>query len=340
MDDIDKAIAEKLKLFTAQFGAYADGTGLEPSPLPPELFHYTNLNGMKGIIENQCIWATHFEYLNDFTEIVHGETLAKDLILERLALCSTLTKDILTHVLSDFDYFTPGSDIYIACFCEKKDLLSQWRSYGAGGCAIGLVPPTISKDGKEMLPSIHSLGFVVAKVIYDENEQKRMMSKIVNECFAFIEQFMPGILPFLEDQEEASAYLKRTSSVFLKATLYILFSLACRFKKRLFESEQEWRFIFFVQKRGLSFEEEVRPYVTDISDVPKTKFRIGKDSLIPYVEFPLHTDRPHTPVFKFSQVVCGPSMHPGSLSRSVSMLLAHSGLHDIKVTGSDIPLRV
>lgn len=37
----------------------------------PELFHYTNAEGLIGIIESQSIWATHYAYLNDSEEIRH-----------------------------------------------------------------------------------------------------------------------------------------------------------------------------------------------------------------------------------------------------------------------------
>jgi hypothetical protein len=36
----------------------------------PELFHYTNLNGLNGILESNSLWATHFSQLNDQTEVM------------------------------------------------------------------------------------------------------------------------------------------------------------------------------------------------------------------------------------------------------------------------------
>jgi hypothetical protein len=37
------------------------------------------------------------------------------------------------------------NDVYIACFSEKRDLLSQWRGYGANGegYVIGIDPCSI-----------------------------------------------------------------------------------------------------------------------------------------------------------------------------------------------------
>lgn len=37
----------------------------------PELHHYTNAAGLKGIVSTNTIWATHFRDLNDSTEVTH-----------------------------------------------------------------------------------------------------------------------------------------------------------------------------------------------------------------------------------------------------------------------------
>ena len=40
-----------------------------PKPLADELYHYTGIHGLKGIIESQTLWATHYKYLNDAEEV-------------------------------------------------------------------------------------------------------------------------------------------------------------------------------------------------------------------------------------------------------------------------------
>lgn len=42
-----------------------------PKPTPDELYHYTGIQGLKGIIESQTLWATHYKFLNDAEEVVH-----------------------------------------------------------------------------------------------------------------------------------------------------------------------------------------------------------------------------------------------------------------------------
>ncbi|MEE8439668.1 MAG: hypothetical protein V3S07_08765, partial [Micropepsaceae bacterium] len=42
------------------------------------LFHYTSSEGLYGILESGCIWASHFQFLNDSKEFFSAKTsLAK-----------------------------------------------------------------------------------------------------------------------------------------------------------------------------------------------------------------------------------------------------------------------
>jgi Protein of unknown function (DUF2971) len=46
----------------------------------PEIYHYTTKSGLKGILDTQTLWATHYAALNDTTEIRHmRETLVENL---------------------------------------------------------------------------------------------------------------------------------------------------------------------------------------------------------------------------------------------------------------------
>jgi hypothetical protein len=47
----------------------------------PELFHYTDMNGLGGILESNSLWGTHFSQLNDSTEVM----LLRLSMTERLA---------------------------------------------------------------------------------------------------------------------------------------------------------------------------------------------------------------------------------------------------------------
>ncbi len=140
---------------------------------PAELFHYTGISGLMGILEKQTLWATHFSFLNDTSEIkVFKEMLPR--ILEPViedAMCSlanspdnlalfeknggtTAVVQKMKHDMAHGMYNAllgtedtpPFAEPYIVSFCTvvegddrttQHGLLSQWRAYGQeGGYAI------------------------------------------------------------------------------------------------------------------------------------------------------------------------------------------------------------
>src|SRR5215813_9987824 len=62
-----------------------------PKPLAEELYHYTGIQGLTGIIESRKLWATHYKFLNDSEEIIHFK--------ERLP---RILKPVFTNLLKDF----------------------------------------------------------------------------------------------------------------------------------------------------------------------------------------------------------------------------------------------
>src|SRR5665811_43301 len=50
------------------------------SEIHPELFHYTGIGGLEGIIKKQTLRATHAAYLNDATEIRAFESRLSEIL--------------------------------------------------------------------------------------------------------------------------------------------------------------------------------------------------------------------------------------------------------------------
>ncbi|WP_208739972.1 hypothetical protein, partial [Arthrobacter agilis] len=80
-------------------------------------------------------------------------------------------KEIGLAALASFERGSIQDDPFIACFCEKDDLLSQWRGYGPenGSASLGLdlvsIYDSASKPGH---PSI-------VKVIYNRTDQRTQL---------------------------------------------------------------------------------------------------------------------------------------------------------------------
>jgi hypothetical protein len=134
-------------------GAHARSDALNK---PEILYHYTTAKGLMGIIETQTLRATNAEFLNDAQELQFGRPQLRDALLEQAAELNPEGSGVADENYSDYsratvmrsaaDHLAPGGpyaqrqyhSVYVACFCEKPDLLSQWRSYAAaGGYAVG-----------------------------------------------------------------------------------------------------------------------------------------------------------------------------------------------------------
>jgi hypothetical protein len=193
MEDLHQKVRDEIQELRSIY--QAESHELVPDPdatRPTEFFHYTSIEGLKGILENRCLWSTHFEYMNDSTEVIYGQTLTSEVIQERIVKCSEITQVFLHQMFGLNDIIYRGTAIYLSCLCEDGDLLSQWRSYGSGGggCAIGFKPRLISHGGKLMLPSSQQFGFGIAKVIYDEKEQHSLAYGLVDRVFTQIEEHL------------------------------------------------------------------------------------------------------------------------------------------------------
>ena len=76
-------------------------------------YHYTSIDKLFKILDGDSLWASRSSFSNDSTE---GKMLGEEWIKEN-------------------QYY---GDNYIVCFCDKNDILSQWRGYcPKGGVSIG-----------------------------------------------------------------------------------------------------------------------------------------------------------------------------------------------------------
>src|SRR5262249_41031170 len=119
------------------------------------LHHYTDLTGLKGIGSEHDLWLTNALYCNDEAEIKLGIQVAREQIKtlrdapaapkkkslkkerSKKKENSDKKKEYLDHLdkaLSE----PPKEGVYICCFCENGDDLSQWRAYGADGNGVSI----------------------------------------------------------------------------------------------------------------------------------------------------------------------------------------------------------
>ena len=286
------------------------------------LYHYTTAEGLKGIIENEELWSTSAYYLNDSAEILYGYRLL-DVALEEWLKQATPLEDSISRGLAESLRHYFGHDalernvitpIYLTCFCEEGNLLSQWRAYGSsGGYSIGFkVPAEGIVYGLVPGPRVYTARCV--KVEYDRDKQVRRVLEILD-----------SVLPILDEQEvkEAVRSIDPISPLGFSQLSRIISEMLVEesigFKDVAFAVEKEWRFV--VRSRELLKQ--------GIDDGTHTNlpihFRTARGRLTPFVKLvpskaamPLVGDGEKLPI---ASVRCGPAGDRISATMAVRYLL-------------------
>jgi len=292
-----------LQAFTDQIGSKSNYLVQEYSG---ELYHYTDLNALIGIIGNHDLWLTNSRFSNDENELNHGYDIARKVIKEKKEASndSVFRKycDRVDSLLNE-----PPQGVYICCFCERNNLLSQWRSYGenGSGVSIGFDPVGFTRFTGPDLP-LDEFGLMrLWKVYYDD----LIKQNIVEQALEIIPEMHPG------ETEEYKAQ---------KAAEAIHFFLPT-FKNKDFEEEDERRLIFTPSKNC-----QVKP-----------TYRFKRQMLVPYFSLNSIVKSNYTQVEKLpvNRITVGPGVRKQINKESIEMLVHNNGYENVIVDVSETPYR-
>lgn len=280
---------------------------------PSTLFHYTNSAGLRGIISGRRIFATHYRYLNDASELDYGRfvltaTIEK-LITKNSDHVVLLFLDLLKNNLKMFDGVF---ECYIACFCTEDDLLNQWRHYsGSGGYALGFSTLELARPSVDSTAPEHD--FLLREVIYDTTQQ----SSILEELLTSTTDVMKNEIEGLNIDERNKIIVHCCQFVQLQLPQYLT-----TFKHPAFEAEREWRLCH------LAISEESQHVL----------FRDGQFGLTPYVELaPRSECQDRLPLLS---VTHAPTNNASNVRFALSALLRSQGYLEVRLAGSVLPMRI
>ena len=276
------------------------------------LYHYTSLDGLLGIVNNKCLWATHIAHLNDSTELDYAVELLKSHINNILWEHDPSAGDrkCLEQLQQWLSHRTLQSHLLFTCsFSEDGNLLSQWRAYcpPSGGVSLGF-------DPAELLSSADHQGYQLTKCVYDQQIQQSL-----------VESWLTQVVATKDDQEEPPNKAHPTQSLYAHFREHQdrFLQIAARIKNPAFSEEREWRLI---SKASQNLQD------------PRLRFRVGRSRLIPYVEF-IPPSQEGTRA-SLTTVYVGPAQDPNLSFESISTYLIHSNARVRKgIRASGIPLR-
>lgn len=264
--------------------------------------HYTSQEGLLSIIEYEKLWATNIKYLNDNKEyndaIDHLSKLIPTGNLDNNFENSVVDtyKKLLIESLDSIKNSWKNRN-YTISFSKEKDLLSQWRGYCPENNGYGLL-----FDFNELVNKIsENFGFIYyGDCIYDLGEKIDKLKEILNDGYR---NTFESIIAFENDLGEVEQNIDE---------------LACLFKNESFSEEKEKRIVISLD----GFEGD------GIS-----KFRPGKNSIIPYLEIEFPRDC-------IKEIIIGPTIDPERSEYALDQFLFRQYAVDRpKISHSKIPFR-
>ena len=104
--------------------------------IPSKMYHYTSLESLCSIVENQEFWLGDTRQMNDYNEALELLNILNSLLNEDADLRDDpQCRDVILSINRNTLLKTP---IYVACFTKLADDAAQWEHYAnnAAGVAI------------------------------------------------------------------------------------------------------------------------------------------------------------------------------------------------------------
>jgi hypothetical protein len=297
-----------------------------------QLYHYTTLAGMQGILKDRSLWCGHVSSLNDPLEIQYGRKIIGSVIgdvvgREDRGDLRRFLQEMSTHIqVFGEQIFQP----FVACFCDSGNLLSQWLGYSSSGRGYCLgfqfSGATRIVSEKENL----DVGWppVLRRVIYNEDEQRSLVKEYSEMVLRAASDSLQSSLALVPEKNEI-----KVVEMALQAT-NILFDMLLSFKHPAFESEGEWRLLRVTAQRR---------------EPEKLRFRESAGSLIPYRPTHIYdNEESKKPSFPLRSIGFGPMLEPERTRSAIELFLLHTAAdehaividpHQVQIKGAGYSLR-
>ncbi len=277
----------------------------EDAARPPEtLFHFTDCDGLIGILESRTLWASLANALNDKSELQYGRDLIETLLEAGKLPIVALPLVKLNEALERQSW-----RVFVFSFCARIDTALQWLHYGrsGSGVAMGFRSALLNQPGYRLYP-----------VEYERRRQVRLLVDAVSSA----DRALAAASIHLSKGDERE-FLAELALDTLATQIWLLLP---RMKDRSFAAEQEWRLVASV------------PIGTGVpvSNLPwgPTRFRSRGGRIVPYKELKFE-------VLPVVEIIEGASaqtrQEPMALKVLLESTLANSD--EVRVTVSPVPVR-
>src|SRR5437764_13601949 len=131
------------------------------SAAPPlQLYHYTSIEGLRGILTTRELWASAAQYLNDAKEFKLAIDIARGQLMGASRRIGGSRSRLLLYYHEQLERLEHDA-VCVFSLSEEGDLLSQWRGYcpPGGGYSVGLPGPTLKQHLRQHRCSLVPCGY-------------------------------------------------------------------------------------------------------------------------------------------------------------------------------------
>ncbi|WP_297422765.1 DUF2971 domain-containing protein [Clostridium sp.] len=296
------------------------------------LYHYTNINALKGILENRELWVTEAGFLNDTSETryvlkyfkaslvnIEHEDLKKDMNIVYYGLKyyfdGKLSKnEKLSNSLKKFidrDLKTKLKNAYILSLSKNKDSLTLWGNYSNNeGYNLGFKKDDLIYNFARSTQNQYNFpinGQVLYKSLPDKNEVKNSQNS--------------EIIKYYYNCKKYNVDKTKMISALIEIIVYIGLFI----KQECFAQEEEYRIVFVRNEEG---EKDEFSLGWDF----KTNFKVKENAFIPYIKVPFNNS-------DIKSIMIGPNNNSDIALDGLNRLLEYNKYNIDKVEKSEIPLR-
>ncbi len=235
-------------------------------PIPQEVWHYTTLAGLEGILSSGKIWATDVRFTKDKTEFIH----ARNIVAQYLNTVKTggghfadFGEELSRMLSTAFDEgaLSPlENEVYVASFSAADDLKGQWVEFAENCRGV-----SIAFDLRNIRsPEEAKIAVTFAPCVYIQGDKEKLIEDSLSHFTGLVSEFdrQSKDLNWMQKQIrtwkivqsiycldlDKSAFVrnlqKKVRDKLLPAwqmTLFDLLRVASHCKNDAFSAEQEWR---------------------------------------------------------------------------------------------------
>ena len=283
------------------------------------IYHYTSVEAVRGIFDNEQFWATKSDFLNDKMEFKYTYQLFAEHILKNIK-CTGFREKLIEAFEKEIEstnewQLAQGQSMngyYIVSFSKDPDSLLLWTEFSD---SMGY---NLEFKFNTLLKSFENKIMWHGEVVYDKETQLKYLNEALNNVIKLRpEMYNVKSIDDFDERTDHQSISYLALDLYVACTVYSMF-----YKQQEFEPEKEYRFVF-------SAIHEKNKYVLNPT---KMHFRVKNDALIPYIKVPCK------PLEALNTVRIGPKNNIDIATAGIKYYCREKKIN-VPIIRSGIPLR-